>query len=470
ATWRGVPTIHRILSDRGARVVSLAVPTTWPPEPLDGVVVSGFDSPVATAIDGSFCHPPGLHEELRRRFGGMAFADFQERRIGPGWHEVARTRLLAEVDRKRRIAEWLLRRERWDLFMMVFGESDTVAHHFWMFHDPASPRHPASAPGGLRGAIRDVYRALDRALGALVERADPDILCICSDHGFGGAGAHVLYLNRVLEAGGWLRYRRSVAVGRGRTGSGAVDAARTWAVERLPVRLQERIFRALPASLLGRAESRARYGDIDLRRSRAVSDELNYAATIHLDVEPADRDRVIEDITAHLLQWQVDGHRPVVAVHRREDLYRGPRVARSADLVVELALRDGYTYTLLPSLQAAPGQTWRRLHPDEYVGGKGLGMNGSHRPEGLLLLWGRGVEPGPIESAGVEDVAPTLLSLAGEPVPGWFDGRPLLSPGSPRAAPVPPSAESGPGPSRPRATRPDEAAAIRQRLERLGYL
>ena len=36
----------------------------------------------------------------------------------------------------------LLSSERWDLFMLLFGESDTVCHHFWMFFDENSPRHP----------------------------------------------------------------------------------------------------------------------------------------------------------------------------------------------------------------------------------------------------------------------------------------------------------------------------------------
>jgi len=470
ATWRQVPTLHRILSDRGARVVSLAVPTTWPPDPIDGVVVSGFDSPVATGIDGSFCHPPELHEALLRRFGGMAFADFQERRIGPGWHDDALTRLLAEVDRKRRIAEWLLGQERWDLFMLVFGESDTVSHHFWMFHDPDSPRHPAGAPARLREAIRSVYRALDRALGQLLEMASPDLLCICSDHGFGGAGAHVLFLNRFLEESGLLRYRHGRSVARGRTASGIVDGARSFAVERLPAPVQQRIFRALPGSLLGLAESRVRYGDIDLAGSRAVSDELNYAATIHLDVGPRQRDALIDELSARLLDWRVDGHAPVVAVHRREEIYSGPWVERSADLVLELALRDGYAYTLLPSLQSSHGRTWRRLQPDEHAGGKGLGMNGSHRPDGLLLLWGRGVVPGPVEGARVEDVAPTLLSLSGEAVPTWFDGRSVLEGERGRRASAAGTERAGGRSTGPRATLPDEAAAIRRRLERLGYL
>ena len=125
ASHRRVPTLHRLISDRGGRVASIAVPTTWPPESLNGVVVSGFDSPVSTGIDGTFCHPPQLFAELESRFGGLKFADFQESSIGEGWHAQAKAALLSEVERKERIGCWLLSQERWDCFMLLFGESDS---------------------------------------------------------------------------------------------------------------------------------------------------------------------------------------------------------------------------------------------------------------------------------------------------------------------------------------------------------
>src|SRR5579883_3005842 len=45
------------LAAAGRRVAVITVPATYPPEPIDGVMVSGWDSPLATAIDGSFVHP-----------------------------------------------------------------------------------------------------------------------------------------------------------------------------------------------------------------------------------------------------------------------------------------------------------------------------------------------------------------------------------------------------------------------------
>jgi nucleoside-diphosphate-sugar epimerase len=71
-------------------VAVLTVPATYPPEDVNGVMVSGFDSPLATAIDGSFVSPRRFYPEIRRLVGRLPFADFQELTAGPGWHAEAR--------------------------------------------------------------------------------------------------------------------------------------------------------------------------------------------------------------------------------------------------------------------------------------------------------------------------------------------------------------------------------------------
>src|SRR6185503_1218983 len=149
----------------GLRTAVLTVPGTYPPEPVNGIMVSGWDSPLTTGIDGSFVFPRPFYDEVRRTVGRVPFADFQEMDTGPGWHEQALASLLDGIERRTRLVRHCLRRERWDLLMVVFGESDTVAHHFWRFHDPHSPRHAASP---FADAIRRVYRALDDALGSII--------------------------------------------------------------------------------------------------------------------------------------------------------------------------------------------------------------------------------------------------------------------------------------------------------------
>ena len=471
ATHRAVPTLMRVLSDRGLRAGSVAVPTTWPPEALNGVQVSGFDGPVSTGIDASFCEPKGVYDEIKRRFGGMKFADFQESVIDEQWHDRALDALLREIPRKTAIAQWLIESERYDCFMLLFGESDTVSHHFWMFHDERSPRHDPTASTRLKDAIATVYSALDDALGKLIASAGPEHVCVVSDHGFGGASTYALYLNRFLESKGWLTYKHEVEVDGMATGSGLAAKLRAVASTRVPADWQGKLYRAVPDAVLGSIETKSRFGDVDFDRTQAVSDEMNYAATIRLNLPGASSEQRAEAVSrlgADLVTWEVDGHRVVKSVSTREELYSGACVSDSPDVILELNLRDDYSYTLLPSLRVPSGTTWRRLEPSEYVGGKGLGMNGTHRQFGLLSLWGRGVVAGGSVEAGMPDIAPTLLHLMGEPVPEHMDGRVISEAIAERQAPERTASELTP--RRPASATESEAQAIRERLERLGYL
>lgn len=425
---RQVPTIHELLSAKGKRVLSVAVPTTWPPSKVNGVIVSGFDSPVSTGIDGSFCYPPSVYTEIQEKFGGLCFADFQESDIGDGWHEQAIETMHREVQRKTDIFSWLLSRERWDCAMIVFGESDTVSHHFWRFHDKNSPRYPREKVADrLYTAVEDIYIALDKALARIIAVADYEHICICSDHGFGPAGDKALFLNRYLQENGWLEYKKEKQVSGLRFGTGMGDWCRDKALRYLPARLQGKLFRRIPKFVINHLESRSRYANIDFTQTFAVSDEMNYSTTIRLHTEglsPKEIEQNIEQLRACLLGWEIDGEKVVSSIYHRDDLYVGAVCHRSPELIVELAMPKGATYTLLPSNRAKKGQTWRYLAPEEWQGGKGLGMNGSHRQYGVLILAGKDMVSGTVD-ARMEDIVPTLLFAMGNAVPSYMDGRVL---------------------------------------------
>ena len=89
---RKAPALWNILSDAGKRVCVLGVPGTYPPEPVNGIFVSGFDSPVSETTDRSFVYPEGAWPCVR----GWRFAPFQEHRITPDWYGKA-FRLLEET-------------------------------------------------------------------------------------------------------------------------------------------------------------------------------------------------------------------------------------------------------------------------------------------------------------------------------------------------------------------------------------
>jgi predicted AlkP superfamily phosphohydrolase/phosphomutase len=467
-SYRRVPALWTRLCAAGRRVAVVTVPATYPPEAVDGIMVSGFDTPLTTAVEGSFVHPRARFAEIQRLVGRLPFADFQEVATGPKWHAAALRSLLEGIDKRATLAATLLALDRPDLLMVVFGESDTVAHHFWRFHDRRSPRYEVSPFGH---AIRLVYEALDGAIGRIVAAAPPGAtVAIVSDHGSGGAGDRVVHLNRRLAEAGLLGFLRT----------GRADAAAGWAraaaLRLVPGRLQGALLRRLPAAA-GRVEGLYRFGGVDWGRTVAYSEELDYHPSVWLNlrgrepegtVAPAEYDAVRERVASALHDWRdEDGVSIVARVWRREELYTGAFVDRAPDLILELAHEAGYSASCLRS--AGPGPALRRLRPAEYAGGKGRGMNGAHRRDGVLVLDGGGVRAvGEMPAAEITDVLPTLLALAGLSVPSGLDGGPLTAAldRTPTQAPD----VTGPAGTAPVGFDREQDEEIAARLMALGYL
>jgi len=472
ATFRKAPTVWRLLSDAGRRVAVLGLPGTYPPEPLNGCMISGFDTPVTTRADASFVTPPDL-APLVEQLGGFPFADFQEFRVGADWYRMALDRLLQGIAVKTRLAQTLLRREAWDCFLLLFGESDTVAHHFWRFHDPRSPRFDRAGAGELGDAIFRVYAALDAAIGRLRDTVPDAAVLVASDHGFGGAGSKAVYLNNWLQQIGFQRAQR------GGTRLRAAGVAKRLALQLLPAALQARAFRLNGGRWASRLESRARFAGIDWSGTQAFSEELNYFPSVWLNVKgrepegivaPADYDRVCDALcaAAATLRDPVHGGPVIRRVWRRAELYDGPYLSYAPDLVLELNLDGNYSYTCLPSRMAPTAEAVRQLDACECAGGKLTGMSGSHRPDGIVLLAHDRVPHGQwLRGAQIGDLAPTILDLCGASIPADFDGRtisPVVSPSEGREMPV-----SG-GQRGERWYGPAEEHEIAARLMDLGYL
>ncbi len=456
ASDRHGASLYRRVSEAGGAVLALGMPATFPPEPVRGLLVCGFDAPVSAGSDAGSSSDPALYRELAQRVGPWMRPDLDEsaEREDEHAHERVVDLLVERVRRKtdfalEALAALRARGEAPALVNLVYSESDTVAHHFWRDHDPHSPRHDPRAGARRRGAIAEVYEALDAACGELREAVGSEASCfVVSDHGSGGASRRVVHLNRHLEACGLLRRLPHAAGGWDRLARSTRDAA----LRALPPRLAQTLFRR-GRSLAARLESTARFGGLDWSQTAAFSEEANTQPGVWLNlrgreqqgcVPPRDRERVLRDLMDALLDWKLPNGDPVVARARpREEVYRGPLVERAPDLVVELGLDGGYGLSLVQTPWGRPAGPLRELESDELAGGRGRGMNGVHRPDGLWI----GPREVPVPGS-IREVAPCLLGALGLSGEAPSDG---VAPG-------------------PRPYSDEEALQVAARLRKLGYL
>ncbi|MFO0684136.1 MAG: alkaline phosphatase family protein [Sandaracinus sp.] len=467
---RAVPTWLARLDAAGLSCAMLSFPGTYPPEKLaHGVVISGWDSPVAFEADRSFVSPADAFDALTERFGPLRFDEVDEfDTASAGFHERLGDALALKVERKTELFEHVLGERAWDVLACYFGETDTASHHLAAFFDPRSPRRPAAPPARAVDGIPRVYEAIDRALARLMERAGPGVeLTLVSDHGSGPSSDRVVFLDRALEAAGLLRFLPR------RAGAAISRLAKEAALTVLPPRLKERAFGAMGRALPGWLESRARFGAIDFSRTKLFSEELNYfpsicvnergrepAGTVDPSERPAMRRQLETAMRAIVDPWT--GERIVRAVHAREDLYFGPEVRHAPDFVLELALDErGASYNVMPS--GGPGPVVDRLPEHEWLGRKGRSLQGAHRSHGLFLAAGPSVRAAGEVTAHIADASATCLARIGSRLPESA-GRVLSEILTSQPAPVVLPAQG----AAPRAERP-ELARTEARLRALGY-
>ena len=208
ASHRAMPAIWNLLSRAGRSAIVVNVPQTFPPEPIQGVMVSGRDTP---GLDAAYTHPPELKAELNR-FSGIPYVIVPDDWLWAqrGRPERARQELLREIDIRFDAVTHLMDTRPWDLAFFVVSATDGAAHFFWKYHDASHPLYDPDQAAQLGGTIGDIYRRCDRRIGQLLEhlsQEEPYNVLVVSDHGQGPMGAQAIHLNLWLEAQGLLRFR-----------------------------------------------------------------------------------------------------------------------------------------------------------------------------------------------------------------------------------------------------------------------
>lgn len=469
ASWRETPTIYSRMQQAGLRVGVFAFPASWPPEKLTAQFC-GFDTPLGSADAAAASEPPELASQIVERFGRLPTGGPDQRRIGPGWHEDALQVLLEGVSLRTDVVEAQIREGDLDVVAVHFMESDTAAHHFWQFHDPASPRFSREGPSA---GLLEVYRALDASLGRLLAAVGEQAsVMLLSDHGSCGASDQVVFWNRWLAERGYLCWER----GGGLQGR-ATTALRALAIAAVPLWLQKVLWKRA-GGLVNRLEGQHRLAGIDWAKTRVFSEELNYAPSFWFNLEGREPGGVVsssqvEDLIA-ALEADLAGFRhpqtgkPVVSrVRRREQIYSGPLAERLPDLFLELADVDGFQLASGPSRGGSEPSTVRTMSKREASGVKGTFMSGAHSALGLCVIRGSGVGPGTAAVGSIESAGATALGLAGVDCPA----SPFAAPWAPFSRPDGGASEPLPSPGGSRVNYSEaQEEEVRERLRALGYL
>lgn len=430
ADRRGKP-LWRMLNEQGRKAGMVNLVMTYPPEPLDGFMVSGMDTP---GDDSEYTYPPGLKRELLRRLGEYIIEPTLEEEARTFRYEALWDKIERHLENQIAVARYLLEHQKWDVFAVNFRATDSVQHHFWKFMDPAHPQYDPAGAAKYGDRILRVYQRLDAFVAEVRQLLSPeDVLIVMSDHGFGPTSDKVIYLNNWLAEQGWLCFRRHPNTSQGTAGIRRLVWRTAW--ERLrqivPQRIKSGLERLAPR-LYQRIRYPAAFFFIDWEHTLAYADEYQESIWINLagrepqgTVQPgAEYETLRQHILERLHDWKdpLTGQPVIEQAFRREDIYHGTELERAPDIIL-IPRQDPY-YRVRPS-HTSPGpisvHTMSRQElMREYL------PNGTHRPYGMLFVEGPDTAAGrPLPNAAITDMAPTILHLAGCRVPRGLDGRVL---------------------------------------------
>lgn len=306
-----VPALWDHAQAAGLRSVIVNLPGTFPAQPINGVMISGF-----MAFDWEQSVYPKMLSPVLEKAGYKLDVDCKD-----VWKQSGN--FLANCDSTVRarghVMSTLLKHEPCDLFIGVFTETDRLQHYFY---DALEDEHHP-----LRARVLESFRVIDEQLGKCLEAVrDEDELIVLADHGF-------CRIQMEIHLNEWLARRGYLKMANYRTEGGLDDIDKS----------ETRAFSLDPGRI---------YLNVAGRQSEGI-------------VSGKDRMKVARDIAAELeamevrVPWASGPIKPIQKAYLREELYDGPFVHLAPDVLAVapdgLELKSGFEKTGLTGLRRFTG-------------------------------------------------------------------------------------------------------------------
>jgi predicted AlkP superfamily phosphohydrolase/phosphomutase len=379
------------LTAAGKNMLLLDVPLTFPPPEITGHLLAGGVLPKGR----TFTTPGDLPETLAKQnlewpINGMSWTTYRNR--PDAYLDEA-----YEVTSKRiAVSEWLMDNTDWDLMASVWVSIDRTQHALSNYVAPDHPDYARNKDTRIGKKVADIFRQTDEAIGRFVSRARPDdLILFISDHGFQSC-TRTIQMDKLLKEFGYLEF----------TASQAVLGPMQWGPMRKVARkvydmlgLHGKVSLPQPVNW----QKTKAYTTI---RSTGEGVSINLAGReIDGVVDPGDYERVRDEVMDRLALF-VDpktGAKPVKAIHKREEVFKG----RYAETAPDILMVPAEGYSLTHARSAIEDADW---------------VSGDHRLEGTIVAVGPDVKPFESQPALI-DLAPTLVAALDAPTAVTPTGR-----------------------------------------------
>lgn len=395
------------LCQAGGRVGIFNYPLLRPTYKVKGFLTTG----IGASPYEEFTFPKNLKQQLHKIAGGryeitVPYYNSRYENVDLFLKDLNRV-----FTKKVQATKFLLRSKKWDLFWVVFSETDWLQHIMWRHIDRDHPLYESAHSAKHAQSFKEFWNNIDESIGQFCSIVNDDTnVIILSDHGF-GPNDQVFKLNAWLEKEGYLVRKKPNIVRNLKNikikSFSLIDAiARKINLGKLIAPGLYTRFREMAVSFRGSV-----LDQIDLGQSLAFDPGHTIPfGGIYINNKLVDthqeKQKLAGEIAAKLKDFGKK-HGIQIRISRLDNIYNGPDLLIGVNdwrCVIEKTQFRGKLFEKRP---------YSSRH------------SGSHRMNGIFIIAGPDIQNVSLGKLQIFDIAPTLLYLFGQPIPSSMDGQVL---------------------------------------------
>lgn len=171
------------LSENDTKSIIINVPTTYPPQPLNGFLISGMMTPP----NANYAFPKELVNEINSK---MPYKIYPSITYNEGEENKFYEEVIKITNIRFDLCKYLLKTKEWNFSMIVFTGGDILQHALWK-------KALKCEKNKENNMLLSYYSIIDQIINDLMKYIDNGIIIIMSDHGFGE-------LNKFININTWL--------------------------------------------------------------------------------------------------------------------------------------------------------------------------------------------------------------------------------------------------------------------------
>jgi len=414
--YRKTPAIWNILTDNKKKSIVVNVPGSYPPEKIDGVMITGLLTP---SPDSNYTYPKSIKDELvegklgKYEIEQVAVDDLPKTLTARYSPEKLVRQINNMTDSHAQVTMNLMEKHEWDFTMVVFRGTDDAQHLLW----------------DNKELILSCYQKADYYIKKMMDLYPDAVFIVVSDHGFGKPQKY-FYVNNLLYNHGYLRANSNPSYNLNNL------------LLKVFNKLSRLIFHLIPLRSLARSSigkkvilSSGAASNIDLSQTKAMYHSV-CSRGIRINLKDKYKKGIVnkedyESLRNELINLLKNLHDPetgekiIKNIYRWEEIYSENAVNDPLDIIFDLNEKYGAQELLKPpdNLKQALRSNKKTL---PFLSKPGFyDWMGDHLPNGILFMYGKNIKSNQQINATVVDIVPTVLAVLNNPIPNYVDGKVL---------------------------------------------